>query len=116
MDNRVCALRDFDLRPAKAGPGAFKDEERHALFEREVYDVSADLMFDSEVSDLPAQQHESSAQQKDDVDSSSGSVPSEAQKEAQIENVASKEEGGAAAPVVADNTTRSRLSPEDSGR
>ena len=74
MDNRVCALRDFDLRPAKARPGASQDEERHALLEREVYDMSADLMFDSEVSDLPAQQHESSEQQKDDVDPSSGSV------------------------------------------
>ena len=67
-------MRDFDLRPAKARPGASQDEERHALLEREVYDMSADLMFDSEVSDLPAQQHESSEQQKDDVDPSSGSV------------------------------------------
>ena len=88
--------------------------------EREVYDVSADLTFDSEVSDPPAQQHESSEQQQaaqqDDVDPSSGSVPSEAQKEAQSEVDASDEGSGAPAPVAADNTTRSRSLSENGGR
>ena len=37
MTNRRCALRDFDLRQHKAGPGATRDEERLALLERELY-------------------------------------------------------------------------------
>jgi len=44
MSNRRCALRDFDLRGAKAGPGASRDENREALHERCLYDESALLM------------------------------------------------------------------------
>ena len=83
-----------------------------------MYDVSADFTFDSEFSDLPALPPESSVQQQatqqDDADPSSGSVPSEAQKEAQIEVGASRR--GASAPVVVDSTARSRLPPADGGK
>ena len=40
---RRCALRDFDLRQRKAGPGSSKDEERLALLERELCDTATDL-------------------------------------------------------------------------
>ena len=50
MENRRCALRDFDLRPAKAGAGASHDEERLAKLERCLYDDNAEL--DIEDSDL----------------------------------------------------------------
>jgi hypothetical protein len=53
MSNRVCALRDFDLRPSKAGPGASLGEERDAALERALYDANADLTFDSEESGKP---------------------------------------------------------------
>jgi hypothetical protein len=39
LEGRRCALRDFDLRQRKAGPGSSKDEERLALLERELYDT-----------------------------------------------------------------------------
>jgi hypothetical protein len=37
MVNRRCALRDFDLRQHKAGPGGSRDDECLALLERELY-------------------------------------------------------------------------------
>jgi hypothetical protein len=37
MVNRRCALRDFDLRQHKAGPGGSRDDERLAQLERELY-------------------------------------------------------------------------------
>ena len=43
LEGRRCALRDFDLRQHKAGPGASKDEERLALLERELYDEGVDI-------------------------------------------------------------------------
>ena len=43
MSNRVCALRDFDQRQRKAGPGASADDERLAVLERSLYDANADL-------------------------------------------------------------------------
>ena len=41
MNNRRCALRDFDLRQHKAGPGATADENRIALLERSLYQEDA---------------------------------------------------------------------------
>ena len=38
MGNRRCALRDFDLRQRKAGPGGSADDERLAVLERSLYD------------------------------------------------------------------------------
>ena len=43
LEGRRCALRDFDLRQRKAGPGSTKDEERLAMLERELYDEDVDL-------------------------------------------------------------------------
>jgi len=43
LEGRRCALRDFDLRQKKAGPGASRDEERLALLERELYEDSAEF-------------------------------------------------------------------------
>ena len=48
LEGRRCALRDFDLRQAKAGPGATQDEERLAKLERDLYDPKADLPFDDD--------------------------------------------------------------------
>ena len=44
MSNRRCALRDFDLRQAKAGAGASHDEARQAKLERCLYDDNAPLV------------------------------------------------------------------------
>ena len=44
MENRRCALRDFDLRQRKAGPGASHDEERLAKLERCLFDDNAELI------------------------------------------------------------------------
>ena len=43
LEGRRCALRDFDLRQKKAGPGATRDDERLALLERETYDLNVDF-------------------------------------------------------------------------
>jgi hypothetical protein len=43
LEGRRCALRNFDLRERKAGPGASRDEERLALLERELYDEDVDF-------------------------------------------------------------------------
>jgi len=45
MVNRRCALRDFDLRQHKAGPGGSRDDERLALLERELYTDDSSLTF-----------------------------------------------------------------------
>jgi len=46
LEGHRCSLRDFDLREAKAGDGASRDEERLAQLERQLYDKRADLLFD----------------------------------------------------------------------
>ena len=46
MSNRRCALRDFDLRPRKAGAGATADEERLAVLERSLYEDDAVIDYD----------------------------------------------------------------------
>mmetsp|Transcript_37961 Transcript_37961/g.84825 ORF Transcript_37961/g.84825 Transcript_37961/m.84825 type:complete len:205 (-) Transcript_37961:662-1276(-) len=48
LEGRRCALRDFDLRQHKAGPGASRDDERLAKLERALYDGSADLPFEDD--------------------------------------------------------------------
>ena len=60
MQNRRCALRDFDLRSAKAGPGASREETRAALHERCLYDESAPLLDQDEYQD-PVRADETSA-------------------------------------------------------
>ena len=87
MDNRKCALRDFDLRPRKAGPGATLGEERLAVLERALYDAYADIDFDSEDSGEPNHQGhtEQAAAEEQHVKGKQpeGAVPARAQKEAQ---------------------------------
>ena len=51
MENRKCALRQFDLRPRKAGPGASAEEERAALLERQLYVDDGDDLIDENVVD-----------------------------------------------------------------
>jgi hypothetical protein len=51
MANRRCALRDFDLRQHKAGPGATADEHRLAQLERSLYNDDAIIDFDDSVHD-----------------------------------------------------------------
>ena len=48
LEGRRCALRDFDLRTHKAGPGATRDEERLAKLERELYQEEVDIPFEDE--------------------------------------------------------------------
>jgi hypothetical protein len=45
LEGRRCPLRDFVLRPRKAGPGASDDDERVARLEGQLYDTSVDLPF-----------------------------------------------------------------------
>jgi hypothetical protein len=51
MENRKCALRQFDLRPRKAGPGASAEEERAALLDRQLYVDDGDELIDENVVD-----------------------------------------------------------------
>jgi hypothetical protein len=46
MSNRRCALRDFDLRQRKAGPGSTADDERLATLERSLFDDSPVVDYD----------------------------------------------------------------------
>ena len=46
LEGRRCALRDFDLRERKAGPGATRDEERLAKLERDLYQEEVELPFE----------------------------------------------------------------------
>ena len=46
LNNRRCGLRDFVLRPRKAGPGGTRDEERIALLEGELYDPEGNFKDD----------------------------------------------------------------------
>ena len=85
MDNRVCALRDFDLRPSKAGAGASLSEERFATLERALYDANADLDFDSEDSGEPDQRAPAPEVHHEDSGRPKGPTkPARAQKEAQV--------------------------------
>jgi hypothetical protein len=46
LNDRRCGLRDFVLRPRKAGPGGTRDEERIALLEGELYDPEGNFKDD----------------------------------------------------------------------
>ena len=53
LEGRRCALRDFELRQHKAGPGATADEERLARLEGQLYDKSVDLPFEDDLDMVP---------------------------------------------------------------
>ena len=55
LEGRRCALRDFNLRPRKAGEGATRDEERLALLEGELYEEEDKIDI---VEDVDADFHE----------------------------------------------------------
>ena len=48
MENRKCALRQFDLRQHQAGPGATTAAERAAQLERELYVADADQLLEEQ--------------------------------------------------------------------
>ena len=72
MSNRRCALRDFDLRQAKAGAGASHDEARQAKLERCLYDDNAPLVDHEVYKDFET----SSIDENDDVDDDDDNEPS----------------------------------------
>ena len=62
FEERRCALRDFKLRPKKAGPGASKEEEQQAKLEAALYHEAAEV-FDDELtaSDVEAAEERAGA-------------------------------------------------------
>jgi hypothetical protein len=77
FENRRCALRDFDLRPRKAGPGS--REERAAKLERQLYDFGVETtLVDDEAEgfreDFVAQRRRTPSDELVEVSEQPGSV------------------------------------------
>ena len=107
MSNRRCALRDFDLRQTKAGPGATRDEEREALHERCLYDDNTSLLDKDEYEDSDA-----SCEEHNGTTGGSATAHHHGQHHEEKENEEIDDDDDADEPLLSSSQQRKRTGPQ----